>query len=119
MPSITKTTQKALRKNRVRAKVNGTAQRPRLSVFRGLKACFAQLIDDSTKKTLVSVAEHELPAAEQKRPKTERAKALGALLAKKAKEYGVTRAVFDRGGNKYHGRVAALADGAREGGLEF
>ncbi|MBI4268360.1 50S ribosomal protein L18 [Candidatus Uhrbacteria bacterium] len=119
MPVITKTSRKALRKNRVRAKVSGTATRPRISVFRGLKTCFAQLIDDQAQKTLVSAAEHELTAAERKSQKTSRAKALGLLLAKKAKEQGINSAVLDRGGNKYHGRVAALADGAREGGLEF
>lgn len=119
MPVITKTTRKTLRKKRVRAKVSGTAVRPRLSVFRGLKTCFAQLIDDEQKKTIASAAEHELSTAEKKGSKQERAKALGGLLAKKAKEKGITQTVFDRGGNKYHGRIAALADGAREGGLEL
>ncbi|MDO8490283.1 MAG: 50S ribosomal protein L18 [bacterium] len=119
MPVITKTTRKVLRKNRVRARVSGTTERPRLSVFRGSKTCFVQIINDDAKITLASAAEHELSSTDGKKTKSERAKALGILVAKKAKEKGVTSVVFDRGGNKYHGRVQAVADGAREGGLEF
>lgn len=116
---MTKTTRKALRKRRVRARVIGTALRPRLSIFRGLKTCFVQLIDDSAKKTIASASECELSGIERKLQKAGRAKALGLAIAKKAKEQGIAAVVFDRGGNKYHGRVAAVADGAREGGLTF
>lgn len=119
MPVITKTTRKVLRKNRVRARVSGSAQRPRLSVFRGLKTCYVQLINDDAKLTLAGASERELSKADAGKSKTERARALGLLIAQKAKEKGVTTVVFDRGGNKYHGRVAMIAEGAREGGLEF
>lgn len=119
MPKTLKLKRKVLRRKRVRAKVSGTAVRPRLSVFRGSKTCYLQLIDDATATTLVSAAEHELSKEEAKKPKSERAKALGLLIAKKAKEKGVASAVFDRGGNRYHGRVQAIAEGAREGGLEL
>ncbi|MDO8572107.1 MAG: 50S ribosomal protein L18 [bacterium] len=108
-----------LRKKRIRAKVSGTALRPRLSVFRGAKSMFVQLIDDGKSVTLASVSEKELTADQKKKPKAERAHVLGGLLAKKAKEKGIVAVVFDRGGSKYHGRVKAVADGAREGGLAF
>jgi large subunit ribosomal protein L18 len=105
------------RRRRVRAKVRGTAERPRLSVFRSNKGLFAQLIDDTAGRTLAAVNWTEpefksLAAMEQ-------AKAVGEALAKRAKEAGVDTCVFDRGGYQYHGRVAALAEGAREGGLAF
>lgn len=115
----TKQEKKVRRHARVRAKIQGTTEKPRLSVFRGLKWVFIQLIDDTQGKTLASVSEYELSAADKKLPKTERAKKLGTLIAKKAQEKGVSSVVFDRGGNAYHGRIAAVADAARDGGLVF
>jgi large subunit ribosomal protein L18 len=103
------------RRRRVRAKVHGTAQRPRISVFRSNRGIFAQLIDDERGLTLAAVnwTEGELRSL----PPTEQARHAGELLARRAKEAGVERAVFDRGGYRYHGRVRALADGARDAGL--
>lgn len=109
---------KQLRKKRVRAKVKGTALRPRLSVFRSNKGCQIQLIDDATEKTLVHVSDHELKLS-QKMTKREKASACGKLLAEKAVKKGITAIVFDRGGNAYHGRVKAIAESAREAGLIF
>lgn len=112
--------QKIRRRRRVRVKVKGTAQRPRLSVFRGLKHLYLQLIDDDSGRTLVSVKDSEIigrPADKSK--KSEVALAAGKLLAEKALAKNIDRAVFDRGVYKYHGRVKAVADGARAGGLKF
>jgi large subunit ribosomal protein L18 len=100
---------------RVRKKVNGTAERPRLVVFRSLKHVTAQLVDDTTGRTLMTVSSTAMGEG----TKTERAAAVGKQLAARAKEAGHTQVVFDRAGYKYHGRVKAVADGAREGGLEF
>jgi large subunit ribosomal protein L18 len=105
------------RHNRVRAKVAGLAARPRLTVFRSLKFISAQLIDDQSGKTLVSATEHEL--AKMKGTKTDRATALGKLLAEKAAAKKITTVVFDRGGHRYHGRIKAFAEAARTGGLTF
>ena len=102
-------------KYRVRKNVNGTAERPRLSVFRSNKQIYAQVINDVTGTTLASASSLGLEAM----PKTEQAQKVGALLAEKAKAAGVTAVVFDRNGYLYHGRVKALADAAREGGLNF
>lgn len=109
------------RKARVRAKVTGTADRPRLNVHRSLTSIFAQLIDDSTNKTLVSVHSKNIKAGDAKDYKGKLAKAylVGKEIAEQAKSKGITTIIFDRGGNRYHGRVAALAEGAREGGLIF
>lgn len=115
----TKQDSKTLRKNRVRSRISGTHDRPRLSVFRGLKSTSLQLIDDVKGVTLASANERELSKDEQKKTKTERAAALGALIAQKGKGVGVTSIVFDRGGNAYHGRVRAVAEAARAGGLQF
>jgi len=115
----TKQDTKILRKKRVRARISGTTARPRLSVFRGLKSTTLQLIDDAKGVTVASAYEKELSKEEQKKTKTERARALGLLIAKKAQAAGVTTIVFDRGGNAYYGRVSAVADAAREGGLIF
>src|SRR5689334_5624618 len=105
------------RRRRVRAKVHGTAEIPRISVFRSNRGVFAQLIDDDKGLTIAAVQWTE---AELKTFKPmEQAKKAGSLLAERAKAAGVERAVFDRGGYQYHGRVAALAEGAREGGLNF
>jgi large subunit ribosomal protein L18 len=105
------------RRRRVRAKVRGTADRPRLSVFRSNKGVFAQLVDDTNGRTLAAVnwTEQEFRSLAS----MEQAKAVGQALAKRAKEAGIESCVFDRGGYQYHGRVAALAEGAREGGLAF
>ncbi len=105
------------RHRRVRGKIKGTAERPRLSIFRSNKNIYAQLIDDEKGKTLVSIKNSEVKSKKIK--KSEMAKELGALIAKKAIEKNIKKAVFDRGGYKYHGRVKALAEGARSGGLEF
>ena len=102
------------RHRRVRKKVNGSADRPRLAVFRSNRHIYAQLIDDSSARTLASASDLEVKVGGAK---TEQAKAVGALIAERAKKVGVERVVFDRGGRLYHGRVAALAEGAREGGL--
>lgn len=104
-------------KLRVRAHMHGTDKTPRLSIHRSTSHVYAQLIDDEKAVTLIGVSEKEL--AKGKMTKTERAKALGALLAKKALDVKIKKAVFDRGMYRYHGRVKALAEGAREGGLEF
>lgn len=105
------------RRRRVRARVVGTAERPRLSVYRSNRGVFAQLIDDGRGHTVAAVnwIEPEL----RKLAAGEQAKRAGELLAERAKEAGVESCVFDRGGYKYHGRVKALAEGAREGGLVF
>lgn len=111
-----------IRRKRTRAKILGTKERPRLSVFRSNKYIYAQLIDDKTGKKIISANEKELmanPPAGGKATKTEKAHGLGELLAKKAMDNKIKRVVFDRGGYQYHGRVKALADGARKGGLHF
>ncbi len=100
---------------RVRKTVTGTAERPRLVVFRSLKHIYAQLVDDASNRTLVTVTSQAVSEGK----KSERSAAVGKTIAEKAKAAGITRVVFDRAGYKYHGRVKAVADGAREGGLEF
>ena len=99
---------------RIRKKVTGTPERPRLVIFRSLKHIYAQLVDDVAKRTLLTVGDAELGGK-----KTVKATAVGKRLAEQAKAAGVLQVVFDRAGYRYHGRVKALADGAREGGLEF
>jgi large subunit ribosomal protein L18 len=113
----TKPQKRLRRRRRVRAKVRGSAQRPRLSVFRSNRGMFAQLIDDDAGKTVAAVTwtEPELRGLER----MEQAKKAGETLAKRASEAGISACVFDRGGYRYHGRVKALAEGAREGGLSF
>ncbi len=110
-----------VRQARVRKKVSGTPERPRLSVFRSLKHIYAQVIDDTTGRTIAAASSQEaLNGAEgDVGPKTAVSAVVGKALAERALAAGVTRVVFDRGGCKYHGRVKALADGSREGGLEF
>ena len=110
-----------IRHARVRATVKGTAERPRLSVFRSLRTVYAQLINDDTSKTLCAATTKEVgkEAVEGYSAKTLVAYLVGKKLAEKAKAAGVTKVVFDRGGYQYHGRVQAVADGARAGGLEF
>ena len=109
------------RHKRVRAKVFGTAQVPRLCVFRSNRHIYAQLIDDEKRKTLVSANDLELkkPSRDAKKGKINQAIEVGKLIAKKAIEKKIKKVIFDRGGYKYHGRVRALAEGAREGGLRF
>ena len=117
MTVLTKPKHRLRRRRRVRAKVQGTAERPRISVFRSNRGVFAQLIDDENGRTLAAVSwiEPELRTL----GRMEQAQRAGALLAERAKAAGVEAAVFDRGGYQYHGRVRALAEGAREGGLRF
>jgi large subunit ribosomal protein L18 len=117
MTVLTKPAQRLKRRRRVRAKVRGSAERPRISVFRSNRGIFAQLIDDDSGRTLASVNWTEADLRGLGR--MEQAQRAGALLAERAREAGVESAVFDRGGYKYHGRVKALAHGAREGGLTF
>jgi large subunit ribosomal protein L18 len=109
------------RHDRVRIGVQGTLQRPRLSVFRSLSEIYAQVIDDKAGQTIASASsiDQELRAQMKGLKKSEQAKMVGKKLAQRAKDKGVQAVVFDRGGFKYSGRVKALADGAREGGLEF
>jgi len=109
------------RQRRVRAHVSGTASRPRLNVYRSLAHIYAQVIDDVTGATLVSAStvDSELRAEMAGKKKAEQAKAVGQAVAKRALAKGLTKVTFDRSGYRYHGRVKALADGAREGGLEF
>jgi large subunit ribosomal protein L18 len=104
---------------RVRQKVTGTAERPRLVVFRSLKHIYAQLVNDDLGVTLLGVSDGSEGVETDGTGKTARGKAVGKRLAAKAKAAGITKVVFDRAGYRYHGRVKAVADGAREGGLEF
>ena len=104
---------------RLRKRLAGTGARPRLAVYRSLSHIYAQVIDDGQGRTLAAASDVEQALRDVKGNKTERAKAVGAALGRKAVEAGVKQVVFDRGGNRFHGRVKALADGAREAGLEF
>ncbi len=117
MTVLTKRQQRLRRRRRVRARIVGSAERPRLSVFRSNRGVFAQLVDDAAGRTVAAVnwTEPEL----RKLSASEQAKRAGELLAERAKAAGVESCVFDRGGYKFHGRVKALAEGAREGGLKF
>ncbi|MEK6372804.1 MAG: 50S ribosomal protein L18 [Acidobacteriota bacterium] len=105
-------------RERIRSKITGTADRPRLAVFKSLKHIYAQVIDDASGKTIASASSRDKDSS-TKGANAAAAKALGALIAKKAKEKGVTQVVFDRGGYLYHGNIKALADAARENGLKF
>ncbi|MEI7660167.1 MAG: 50S ribosomal protein L18 [Actinomycetes bacterium] len=113
------TNARARRAFRVRKKVSGTAQRPRLVVSRSSRHLFVQVIDDTQGKTIAYASTMEANFRTDKADKSAKAKAIGALIASRAKDAGVSTVVFDRAGNKYHGRIAAVADGARENGLEF
>jgi large subunit ribosomal protein L18 len=117
MSVATKPSKRLRRRRRVRAKVRGSAERPRLAVFRSNRGVQAQLIDDDRGHTIAAVVwtEDELKSLKA----MEQAKKAGELLAQRAKQAGVETCVFDRGGYRYHGKVRALADGAREGGLSF
>jgi large subunit ribosomal protein L18 len=109
------------RHQRVRQKVNGTKEQPRLCVFRSLKHIYAQVVDDSQGRTLVaaSTLDEEITKDGNKKNKTSQAEMVGTLLAKRATEKKISQVAFDRGGFKYHGRVKALAEAARKGGLKF
>ena len=117
MTVLTKPQRRLRRRRRVRAKIRGTAERPRLSIFRSNRGVFAQLVDDDRGATLAAVGWTE-PELRELAP-LEQAKRAGALLAERAKSAGIGTCVFDRGGYRYHGRVRALAEGAREAGLSF
>jgi large subunit ribosomal protein L18 len=118
MSTLTTREARIRRHRRVRGKIAGTAERPRLAVFRSNKGIYAQLIDDESGRTLAAASWMHL-AKSFKGNKSEQAAEVGKLLAKNAKKAKIETAVFDRGGYLYHGRVKALADGAREGGLQF
>ena len=117
MTVLTAPARRLKRRRRVRAKVRGTAERPRVSVFRSNRGIFAQLIDDDAGRTLAAVNWTE--ADLRTRKPMDQARRAGELLAERAKAAGIERAVFDRGGYQYHGRVKAFAEGVREGGLAF
>jgi large subunit ribosomal protein L18 len=117
MTTATREQARLKRRRRVRAKVHGTGERPRVSVFRSNRGVFAQLIDDDTGRTLASVSWTE-PELRSLSP-LDQARRAGGVLAERARAARIERAVFDRGGYRYHGKVKALAEGVREGGLEF
>ncbi|MGQ0601812.1 MAG: 50S ribosomal protein L18 [Anaerolineales bacterium] len=121
MANVKRKESRARRHARVRAKVSGTPGRPRLNIFRSLSSIYVQLIDDQAGTTLAAASslDSELKAMLVGKKKSEQAKLVGMAIAERAKSKGISQVVFDRGGYKYHGRVKALADGAREGGLEF
>jgi large subunit ribosomal protein L18 len=117
MTVLTKPQKRLRRRRRVRAKIRGSAERPRLSVYRSNRGVFAQLIDDETGRTLAAVSWTESGLRDLS--PMEQAKKAGSELAARAKKSGIDVCVFDRGGYRYHGRVRALAEGARDGGLQF
>ena len=117
MPAIPKTREQYRHRRhlRVRKRVSGTAERPRLVIFRSLKHITAQIVDDVSRRTLMTVSSTDLLTGK----KTDKSTEVGRRIAARAKDAGITKVVFDRAGYKYHGRVKAVADGARAGGLEF
>jgi len=117
--ALTKTERRNRIKSRVKQIISGTAERPRLSVFRSNKQVYAQLIDDNNATTLVAASSNEKEIASAEGKKSEKAAMVGKLIAKKALDAGYEKVVFDRSGYLYHGRVKQLADAAREGGLKF
>ncbi len=121
MPADPRRVGRYRRHERVRERVSGAPERPRLAVFRSLSHIYAQVIDDRSGRTLAAASDlaKKDAAATDKKSKAERAKAVGKQIAERAKAAGVGEVVFDRGGYRYHGRVKALADGARESGLRF
>jgi large subunit ribosomal protein L18 len=113
---------RALRHRRIRRRVRGSAEQPRLAIFRSLKHVYAQLIDDDQSATLCAVSSLEAQAREalsSEKAKLKQTRILGKMLAERAKEKGISRVAFDRGGYLYHGHIKELAEGAREGGLKF
>jgi len=116
---MSKTSARQKIRYRIRKKISGAAAKPRLSVFRSNTDIYVQLIDDNNGATLAAASSKQKDIVAQKAPKIEKSKLVGAAIATKAKELGITTVVFDRGGYIYHGRVKAVAEGAREGGLIF
>lgn len=121
MANNSRSVARAHRHSRVRKNLAGTTERPRLNVFRSLSGIYAQVIDDSTGRTLVSASSVDRDLREKLKgmKKSEQAKMIGQTVAERAKDKGIQAVVFDRGGYRYIGRIKALADGAREGGLQF
>lgn len=119
MAKPTSKEQRITRHYRIRHKISGSPERPRLVVFRSLKHIYAQIIDDTSAKTLVAAGSDLKEVREGKMKKTDEAKAVGRLVAQKAMSAGISAVSFDRGGYKFHGRVKALAEAAREAGLKF
>jgi large subunit ribosomal protein L18 len=119
MRTNAKTTRRQKLRYAIRRKISGTAQKPRLSVFRSNTDVYAQLIDDDNSVTLAAASSKAKDIIAQTGTKTEKSKLVGQAIALKAKELGIETVVFDRGGNLYHGRVKQVAEGAREGGLHF
>lgn len=117
--TLTKTERRSRIKNRIRKVVSGTESQPRLSVFRSNKEIYAQIVDDVTGKTIVAASSRDKDISKAKGSKTEQAALVGKSVAEKAIKAGIENISFDRGGYLYHGRVKALADGAREAGLKF
>lgn len=116
--ALTKEARRKKIRSRIRGKISGTAERPRLSVFRSNKEIYAQLIDDNSGVTLAAASSKDKTFTKSG-PKIEQSKNVGLAIAAKAAEKGISAVVFDRGGFLYHGRIKAIADGAREGGLKF
>ncbi|MBS1496542.1 MAG: 50S ribosomal protein L18 [Bacteroidetes bacterium] len=116
---MSKTSARQKIRYRIRKKVNGTSEAPRLSVFRSNCDIYAQLIDDNNGTTLASASSKQKDISAQKAPKIEKSKMVGEAIARKAGELGIKKVIFDRSGYIYHGRVKAVAEGAREGGLQF
>jgi large subunit ribosomal protein L18 len=119
MRTNAKTTRRQKLRYAIRKKISGTAQKPRLSVFRSNTDIYAQLIDDINGVTLAAASSKDNDIKTRAGTKTDKSKAVGEAIARKATELGLAGVVFDRGGNLYHGRVKAVAEGAREGGLKF
>ena len=119
MRTSTKTTRRQNIRYRIRAMITGTAQKPRLAVFRSNTEIYVQLIDDDNAVTLAAASSRDKDIKAQSGTKSEKSKLVGQAIARKAKDLGIQTIIFDRGGNLYHGRVKAVADGAREGGLQF
>jgi len=117
--SLTKSDRRQRIKFRIRKRLSGSGNRPRMTVFRSNKQIYVQLVDDVTGQTLVSASSREKEIASQNASKTDQAKLVGKRIAEKAKDKGIETVVFDRNGYLYHGRVKNLADAAREGGLKF
>ena len=119
MRTSVKTTRRQNIRYRIRAKLAGTAQKPRLSVFRSNKDIYVQLINDDAAATIAAASSRDKDIVAQTGTKSDKSKLVGQAIARKAKDLGIESVVFDRGGNLYHGRVKAVAEGAREGGLVF
>ena len=115
----TKEERRRIRRHRIRNRISGAAERPRLSVFRSARHIYAQIVDDDQGTTLAAASSREDLGSLEGKGRLPACAAVGRRLAERAKEKGITRVAFDRGGYLYHGRVKALADGARAGGLEF